>query len=390
MTRIINFTPFANLRFSNLDAQGNEFGVFMVKTAHDIPAEGPCTLSSEQEPFVLTDSYFGELNTSPLRYPSDMVPWKPATDVILDAIAYAPSGQPSAEWQVGIRIRDAQGMELEKRLRVTGPREWSGQSGRRQISAPRPVPDLPIRYDLAHGGILSDGEDKDGQPIMRACETNPVGCGWLDRAPKRDERNHAAPQISGVDGSLPDPAREVPPEGFGPIPPAWLPRRSYAGTYDDHWLNEVWPGWPHDYAFRFHNAAHPDLQSAGHMRGALSIELTHLHPDRPVWRFSLPDERPVVVALCEHGGTTLIELQRDTVFLDIGEDAGTDPRVFCVWRTPFDPLNTESLTVMIRSGAECDELYGAGQLLRLTPADCACDPALLDPDVPENPEETTA
>lgn len=390
MTRIINFTPFANLRFSNLDAQGREFGVFMVKTAHDIPAEGLCPLSTEQEPFVLTDSYFGELNVSPLRYPSDMVPWKPVSDVILDAVAYAPRQKPAAEWQAGLRVSDSQGMVVEKWLSVTGPRQWAEQGGSWQVSAPAPVLNVPIRYDLAHGGILAHGKDQDGQPVLRACETNPLGRGWLDRAPERDEPDHPAPQISDRQGILPDPSSAALPEGFGPIPPAWLPRRGFGGTYDDHWLTEVWPGWPHDYDFRFHNAAHPDLQSAGHMRGALSIELTHLHPDRPVWRFSLPDERPVVVALCEHGGTTLIELQRDTVFLDIGEDAGTDPRVFCVWRTPFDPLNTESLTVMIRSGAECDELYGAGQLLRLTPADCACDPALLDPDVPENPEETTA
>ena len=117
MTRIINFTPFANLRFSNLDAQGREFGVFMVKTAHDIPAEGLCPLSTEQEPFVLTDSYFGELNVSPLRYPSDMVPWKPVSDVILDAVAYAPRQKPAAEWQAGLRVSDSQGMVVEKWLR---------------------------------------------------------------------------------------------------------------------------------------------------------------------------------------------------------------------------------------------------------------------------------
>lgn len=362
----------------------------MVKTAHDIPVEGVCSLSSEQEPFALTDSYFGELNVSPLRYPSDMVPWKPSSDVILDAVAHAPSGKPAAEWRVGLRIRDAQGVQLEKWLNITGPREWRQHGREWRASQPAQVVEVPIRYDLAHGGTLPEGETQDGELILRPCQTNPIGRGWWDRTPEGDDQAHPAPQIAGGEGALPDPASLALPEGFGPIPPAWLPRRGFAGTYDDHWLNEVWPGWPHDYDFRFHNSAHPNLQCAGYLRGEVSIELIHLHPDRPVWRFSLPDERPVVLALYEDGETALIEMQRDTLFLDIGEDAGADPRVLNVWRTPFNPLITESLTVMMRPGAECDTLYEAGQLLRLRPADCACDPALLDPDATNNPEEATA
>ena len=124
MVTIRNLTPFANLRFSNLDARGQEFGVFMVKTAMDILPDGTCRFSDEQEPFVLTDQFHGDLNTSALRMASEFVPYKPVTDVMADAVAYAPGGKAASQWSCAIQVHDAEGLAVQKAVRVSGPRHW--------------------------------------------------------------------------------------------------------------------------------------------------------------------------------------------------------------------------------------------------------------------------
>jgi hypothetical protein len=384
MVSIINMTPFANLRFSNRDARGLEFGVFMAKTAMDIPATGDCTFSSEQEPFALTDAYHGALNTSALRYPSDLVPWKPVSDVVADAVAFAPGGQPLAEWTAGLLVEDALGLAVEKRLRVSGPRAWvhDGAAKARKpgggwrLTAPEAALQVPIRYDLAFGGMLGDGRDDDDQPIWRAYEQNPVGTGWLDADLTPTAHPLAAAQITALDDPLRSAFATQQPQGFGPIPPAWLPRRPLGGTYDQTWLDDIWPNWAPDYDFRFHNAAHPDLQAPRHLDGGLRITLENLHPARPLWQFTVPDQRLVAIALQDDGQILVLEMVRDLIFLDIGEAAGRDPRLISMWRTPFDLLHTTGLTLHMANG---HKLAGE-RAKRLTPADCACDPALLDPD----------
>ncbi|MGL5009379.1 MAG: DUF2169 family type VI secretion system accessory protein [Paracoccaceae bacterium] len=381
MVNIVNMTPFANLRFTNRDAQGLEFGVFMAKTAMDIPATGDCSFSSEQEPFALTDEYHGAVNMSALRYASDFVPWKPLSDVSADATAFAPGGQPMADWTVGLRVEDALGLAVEKKLRVTGPRNWvyeraKGRKGAWRLAAPETALSVPLRYDLSFGGMVVDGKDDADQPVWRAYEHNPIGTGWIEPDLTPTDQPVPAPQIEAQDDPVRSAFSAMEPQGFGPIPPAWLPRRPLGGTYDQAWLDEIWPNWAPDYDFRFHNAAHPDLQAPRHLEGPLRITLENLHPDLPQWQFTVPDQRLVALALQRDGSIHLLEMVRDLVFLDIGEAAGRDPRLLSMWRTPFDARRTVGLTLYLMDG---DKLIERGAE-RLTPADCACDPAFLDPD----------
>jgi hypothetical protein len=200
---------------------------------------------------------------------------------------------------------------------------------------------------------------------------NPVGSGWC---PGNLADGAPAPQIEAVEIPVTSPETRYTPQGFGPIPPAWLPRRALGGTYDQDWIDHVWPNWPSDYDFRYHNSAHPDLQAPRHLEGALLIELENLHPERPVWRFSVPDERLVAIAAAHDGSVQVLEMVRDTVFLDIGEAADDDPRLLSVWRTPFDLLTTRGLTLRLIPA----DRFSAMAAQRLSPADCACDPALLN------------
>ncbi|WP_105386327.1 DUF2169 family type VI secretion system accessory protein [Neorhizobium alkalisoli] len=396
MVKVINFTPFANLRFSNRNAEGKEFGVFMAKTAMDIGANGECRFSSEQEPFVFTDTFHGDLNVSSLRYPSDFVPYKPHSEIILDATAYAPAGKPAAEWPVSIKVSDDLGTFVHHEMVITGPRQWrpvwlkelddeqkpawrSFRSLFRKwtLSSPSPIVSLPIRYEHAFGGTIDKGLDDDGNAILEAFERNPIGRGLIDPEFTDHTQPVEAPQILYGGGELLDAYAQQPVEGLGPIPPAWLPRRPLGGTYDEHWMEHVWPNWAKDYDYRFHNSAHTGLQGSRYLEGAIRIELRNLYPDRPDFTIRLPDDQLVAMSLRNDDTELALKMVLDTVFLEIGERDRDDPRVHCIWRTPYDMAATEGLALLRYR----PELARQMKPVRLNPDDIACDPALLDPDL---------
>ena len=48
------------------------------------------------------------------------------------------------------------------------------------------------------------------------------------------------------------------PMALGPVGRGWRPRLSYAGTYDQHWIDEVFPFLPADFDDRYYQAAPED------------------------------------------------------------------------------------------------------------------------------------
>lgn len=393
MVEIVNFTPYANMRFSNLDASGMEFGVFMAKVAFDIPFEGGmCRLSDEQEPFMLTDEYWGGLTESSLRYASDLVPYKPTSDVTFDATAYAPNGEPARSWIIETAVEDAQGNRRSKRLRVTGPRFWVPQWKRAltdeeatewrryrhlfagwELSEPEPITSLDVRYEYAFGGWISMGTDDEGSPIVSAYERNPVGRGWIDWEWTDHTRPVPAPQIEDPDDPIVEPYAQYAPQGLGPMPAAWLPRREYGGTYDQHWIDHVWPRWAEDYNFRFHNCAHPDLQTERYLTFPVRFTLRNMHPSYTVWSFTLPDRMLSLLVVGQDHPLTAPAFSLDLVHLEIGSATIDDPRAYCVHRTPFDLSDAEQITLVER------ERNGlVVEFETLTPEAVACDPELLD------------
>lgn len=395
MVKITNFTPFANLRFSNRNAAGKEFGVFMAKTALDIGMDGECRFSSEQEPFVFTDTYHGDLNLSSVRYPSDFVPYKPHSEVIVDATAYAPGGKPATEWPVSIKVSDDLGIFVHHELRVTGPRKWTPtwlrelSDGQKRdwrkfkplfrgwaLSSPGPIRSLPIRYEHAFGGTIDKGFDDDGNPVLEAFQHNPIGCGLIDPEFTDHTKPVHAPQILSRDTVLSDAHGQYAVEGLGPVPPAWLPRRPLGGTYDEHWIEHIWPNWAADYDYRFHNSAPVSSQGARYLEGAVRIELQNLFPDRPDFTIRLPDEQLVAISRRNDESVVALKMVLDTVYLEISEQDQNDPRIYCIWRTPYDMTATEDLA-LLRCGPQD---MGRINPVRVNPDEVACDPVLLDPD----------
>jgi hypothetical protein len=214
-----NRTPFEALHFETLDQFEDGFHVFVAKIAYSLsPVDnsGWAMLSEMQEPASLIeeDEYCGEMHRSSIRCESDLAPFKPRCDVILNATAYAPAGiaaprfsvrltvtrpdqpaplpekphglnplqspspQAMQSWRAALesaKVSTVRGETLiDKRLIVTGERSlrkklWSMrlfQSVLRiatlglahplpwRLESPQPCATLPIRYEFAYGGEL--------------------------------------------------------------------------------------------------------------------------------------------------------------------------------------------------------------------------------------------
>ncbi len=345
-----NFTPYANMRFSNGDANGNEFGIFLVKIAWDILPDGSCVPSAEQEPLALSDEYHGEAGTSALRYPSDMVPFKPRTDFILDATSFAPTGAAQDGWAAGFEMAlpGSAAPLISKWLTVSGPRQWLRRKDGWEMTPPIAIPHLDLRYEQAFGGMITrPGRDDAGEaaPVIEACEYNPLGCGFADPALVKDGEAIPAPAILGQGEPVPVPGATPMPAGFGPLPPAWLPRRPLGGTYDDAWRAGRWPGWAADYDFAFHNAAPADMQAVIPPDTAIFMRLVNLHPAIPDWRITLP-ATPASAMILQDGLVFCCALPPDTVFLDIGRENIGDPRIITVSRIVFRLETTEAIALV--------------------------------------------
>lgn len=375
-----NYTPFSTLAFQSLDQHGEEFHVVVMRAILDIREDGVLQFSDEQTPIACKDEYFGEMNKSSLRQESDLAPFKPKCDVIVNATAHSPGGKPAHGFITGIRVAGRPGLEaegqrpvLEKRLVVTGPRYWERSLTGWRITRPvEPIVSLPLRYEYAFGGecringndssatrldpkyLLSpdqcrqhpDGPDN-APAAHTVCEANPVGIGYVEPWHLKATRlkKIRAPQIDSGDDPISEISGTYPPQGFGAVTRTWQPRLGLAGTYDHDWLNEKWPKPPDDFDSSYWNAAASDMQ-VPYLNGDERIELLNMCPfDTPgvsqdphgntVLSFELPGYTPYV--LIDYGEGVQVPGKACLDTLVINTD---DKQVVLVWRAciPCVPL----------------------------------------------------
>src|SRR5262249_17346778 len=118
---LINATKMAAGYNLNLDKEGREVIVFVVKGTYLLPAAAgaPPTLGPEQAPLVMTDESSGEPGFSAPLVENDFAPRKPRCDVLMTGSAYAPGGRPADRVPVSIRVAS-----MQKSFDVVGRRVW--------------------------------------------------------------------------------------------------------------------------------------------------------------------------------------------------------------------------------------------------------------------------
>lgn len=334
-----NHTPFEILTFNSLTPSGEEFGVLVLRGTFVIKPGAVLWPCPEQDPIVEADEYYVQPNMSSLRLASDLVPEKTRTDVHIDAVARAPRNKPAREWLVGVRIGTPaeypkEKYRLAKYLRVTVPRQWEYRNGYgwQLTEASEPVMEVPIRYENAFGGFY---ETDTG---LIACQYNPIGVGFFDPASAPRDKPIPAPQIeAAINGDvheITEPGKFYPPQGLGPIPPGWQPRRKHAGTFDDAWRKERWPELPLDHEPEHYNSAHPDLIYPGYLTGNETIELIGIMPLQKLI-FHLPGYLVTVLLRAQNGQPSYAPLMLDTVNLSLASEDMAEWRVHLVWRRRY-------------------------------------------------------
>jgi hypothetical protein len=348
--QLINSTAIPALAFQSTDQHGQSFHVAVMRATFAIQADGTLEPTPEQQPIVLTDEYFGEMNKSSVRQESDLVHFKPKCDVIVNATAHAPGGVPVLGFVAGVKINGpphdngaAGPLILEKKLLVTGPRCWEkGLLGKWTLNSPTaPISSLPLRYDYAFGGenrvnlddpdghrlkagfrlspeqrsCHPDGPDK--APLAHTiCKTNPLGIGFVEDWYLKTKKPKIipAPQIDDPKNPVAIFGKKYPPQGFGVITKASKQRLELAGTYGDAWLETRWPDLPEDFEMSYWNGAHPDMQ-VPYLRGDEVITLTNLTPGGQL-SFALPGDTPVMAVRSASGKTATVSAKLDTLLIE--------------------------------------------------------------------------
>ncbi|MCU0829733.1 MAG: DUF2169 domain-containing protein [Tabrizicola sp.] len=329
--RLLCDYPLATLFFRHWDVKtDNEVGVVIAKARFQRPDGGRFRLDPAAPTLVLADVFEGDPAVTPLHNEQDLAPTKPATDVIIRAVARSPRAEALSDWSVQVIIPD----RLAYDFRVRGPVEWRKTRGTWGMTRAELVTEVPISYGLAYGGMVP-GLEPDQPP--RAFEANPAGLGFATPAFLSQVTAFAAPQIGDVaDFMQSDPLQEMTVQGLGPVAKGWLARRVWAGTFDAHWQAKRHPRMPLDHSPRYWNAAHRRLQLAPKLTGTEAVLVHRIsHADRPI-QIALPGAGLLLRATSVGGdvsATTMdLRLDLDTVDLDLSAPDPAGHSLLMTWR----------------------------------------------------------
>jgi hypothetical protein len=287
------------------------FGI-LVKRSFDIVPGGRCTRSTMDKKIIPGDVHYEDPMNSTVRFESDFVPFKLATDVVLNGRAHAPRGQSATVLTVSLIIG-----RHRKDVLVLGDRV-AHYNGKREpvFTDPQPFKTIDLRYERAYGGV-----DIYSEPKMQCVyPRNHLGRGYVVANTKRSIENLPLPNFEDPKdqltptrlcvGDFMNWERQPIPQGFGWTMKMWRPRSSYAGVMPaDRALEQelrkaystlVPPAQRKLYEqtqlpamdFRFFNGASIGLVLP-FLSGAEQVRLLNLDVEGDT-QFQLPDERPRV------------------------------------------------------------------------------------------------
>lgn len=263
---------------------------------------GRAELSEEQDDINEQDNYWNDDRARSLYAPSDLVPYKMRSDVMLVGHAFAPRGEPKRSVVARLTVSS-----IDKSIEVFGDRSW-GPDGILREGAPSVR--FPLRYERAG---LSESHNPVGMRPDAVDAYGAVAVPSLQPPSTHVQRGERVPAI-----------------GFGPLSPAWPARAEKVPAYASSWAYN--PRYdqplPEGLNPRFFNTA-PEDQQVATLRPDERIALENLHPEHPRLTTSLPGLTPR--AIVERGGATGPEdlnLTCDTLWID-------SDRSICavVWRS---------------------------------------------------------
>ncbi len=290
--------------------QGGHILSVLVKRTYNIVPEKQCVRAEHDRKLIPGDVPWGDPLSTSIRYESDFVPFKLATDVVLDGKAYAPKGVATTQCDVMLRVA-----ERSKTVVVIGDRVARFVQDMMPVfTDPKPFVTVELRYERAYGGV----DVFSNKATSYAYPRNPRGCGFVLANTAQSVDNLALPNVEEPNDRL-TPERlclgdygkwqsQPTPAGFGWYPKTALPRAGYAGILPadreterelraayaqfvpedqrDAYVKNALP----DMDFRFFNGASQGLVLP-YLAGTEEVATNNLSPEG-LLTFSLPGERP--------------------------------------------------------------------------------------------------
>lgn len=279
---------------------------------------GPLEPAEEQEEPVLADRHRGAPGFSSTVREAEFALEKPRCDLLVEGTARAPEGRPVERLKVGIACGP-----VRKLVEVVGDRVWRQAGATVGPSSPEPFREMPLILERAFGGV-DDADPDEPQPL--AYPRNPIGRGWHRVKNQGRILGRPLPNLERPGEPVAVPWGSYAPVGLGIVPRSFPERLRFAGTYDQRWLDEVFPFLPADFDLRHHQAAAEDQQLPWPVGGEEVVLLNLTEEGRT--RFRLPEvELPVL--LVRHDGTEAERRPRlDTILIEPDRR-----RAYLTWRT---------------------------------------------------------
>ncbi|WP_018693802.1 DUF2169 family type VI secretion system accessory protein [Algicola sagamiensis] len=195
---------------------------------------------------------------------------KPYGEALVAGAICAKEGEPVERCTAQLHFGD-----IQKSVIAIGDRIWQ-RGWWPKVSEPIPFAQLPISYVKAYGG-----------PDFAA---NPIGVG-SKKSPMLGENQWSLPNFYYPEDSLNPKKLPKRAAGFGPLEILWPQRAQYQGTYDEHWLKSVHPGFPLDTDPRLFMCSPDDQWCASYFLPNSPYTLEGFHPKHQVIQGELPNVR---------------------------------------------------------------------------------------------------
>ncbi|WP_133296058.1 DUF2169 family type VI secretion system accessory protein [Zooshikella ganghwensis] len=208
----------------------------------------------------------------PKQCPPDELLTKPVGEWLLMGHAYAPNN-PVTDLVVGVQVGP-----LVKNLRVLGDRQWHyNLAGQVVFTEPNLFQRQSLDYTHSFGG--------------KAYKDNPLGIGFMAASQSRwkGPAQGKLPNIEDPDTPVTKPWEHYEPVSYAPIDLSWPQRQRWAGSYDQQWVKQNFPGLAANADPRLGSRAPVDQQlKQGFWQGGESFRLANLHPSLSVIEGKLP------------------------------------------------------------------------------------------------------
>jgi hypothetical protein len=347
--------------------EGKPILAVLLKRSYKIVPSGACVRAEEDRPLLGGDKHHGDPLNSTVKLEADFVPYKLATDVVLNGSAFTPEGKREREVLTSLEVGP-----VKKVVRVLGHRTCQYRSGGDPVFCePAPFQRMEMRYENAYGGV-----DVFTHPMCQYMyPRNHLGKGFAVSNTKATVDGLELPNLEDPNDPL-TPARlcigkidhwqkQPVPAGFGWYSKFWHPRAGWMGIlpgdkpleqslraeyakllkpehkklYEAHPLPVV--------DFRFFNGASPGL-SMPYLTGDETIRLTNLTPDGSL-SFRLPGDRPAITLDIGEG------VQEEPVVLHTVQIRVDESGVDLVWRAAFPYPGMDWLPQMKKADVTINE-----------------------------------